>query len=74
MAESYKAARQNSPEALKGVDIFFFVADFGRTQRSFQQVYIFGGRTMNERRAIYVALRSRSVAIFDASTPPRCCM
>eukprot|EP00904_Undaria_pinnatifida_P008847 jgi/Undpi1/5092/HiC_scaffold_19.g08444.m1 len=38
MAESYKAARQNSPEALKGVDIFFFVADFGRTQRSFQQL------------------------------------
>lgn len=38
MAESYKAARENEPESLKGADIFFFVADFSRNQRSFQQL------------------------------------
>ncbi|CAM9243333.1 unnamed protein product [Laminaria digitata] len=38
MAESYKAARQNAAEDLKGVDIYFFVADFSRNQRSFQQL------------------------------------
>ena len=42
MAESYKTTRQNTPEALKGAEIFFFVADFARNQRSFQQV---GGTT-----------------------------
>ncbi|CBN74884.1 conserved unknown protein [Ectocarpus siliculosus] len=38
MAESYQAARANTPETLNGVDVYFFVADFGQNQLPFQKL------------------------------------
>lgn len=38
MAESYQAAKAETPEVLNGLDIYFFVADFSQNQMSFQQV------------------------------------
>ncbi|CAN0327688.1 unnamed protein product, partial [Hapterophycus canaliculatus] len=38
MAESYQAIKADNPEALNGVDIYFFVADFSNNQMPFQRV------------------------------------
>ena len=38
MAESYQAAKADTPDILNGLDIYFFVADFSVNQQSFQQV------------------------------------
>lgn len=42
MAESYQAARADTPETLNGVDVYFFVADFGQNQLPFQRVSLAG--------------------------------
>ncbi|CAM9569157.1 unnamed protein product, partial [Choristocarpus tenellus] len=38
LAESYDAAQRNQPENLKGVDIFFVMADFASNKGVFQRL------------------------------------
>lgn len=75
MAESYQAARANSPEILNGLDIYFFVADFSQNQMSFQQVifYLFAAILGRCVRAGYCLLLVVLPSLLLLLLPPFCC-